>query len=234
MDSGPSTLSRPARRGWAGARTRRHPPRPVGGRDDHQPRSPVLNPPTAGRRRARSGRAGPRPARTGPAPQPGDQGGHVRRDGTRGTGHRRPDRVPPAGGRRRGGHDDGRLPGGGSRGPHPSPVHPPARRSRARPGPTGRRRPCGGGGRGRPGGPRRSGGQPDLEPPAGPGSISLVQPARLPHEPGAGRRRHRPDHRRLRTGRPAGDRCRVRQHRGPPRPQLPAERLPQPEAEPAP
>ena len=82
---------------------------------------------------------------------------------------------------------------------------------------------------------------------AGPVANPRLQPAPAPCRPRARsaslgyrmnrrgrRRRHRPHHRRLRAGgRGLRRRGRLRRHRGPPRPQLPAERVPQPEAQPA-
>ena len=58
---------------------------------------------------------------------------------------------------------------------------------------------------------------------------AAVQSAGPACDPLRRRRRHRPHHQRLRPRGGPGARLRVRRHRDPPRPQLPAQRLPQPQ-----
>ena len=76
------------------------------------------------------------------------------------------------------------------------------------------------------------GGQLEVE--RGPGAVAVPPVRRLGlAHPGGDGRRHRADHRGLPTGGGRGRRGRVRLHRDPPRPQLPAQLVPEPEAEPA-
>ncbi len=85
----------------------------------------------------------PGQARPGDAAQPDHQGGDVRGVHAERTRHRRPDRVPPAARSGRCGHDDGRLPGGDTRRPHPGKADLVASRGDPRTAPADRRHPCG-------------------------------------------------------------------------------------------
>jgi hypothetical protein len=188
---------------------------------------------TCSRDRARCSRP-VRPVPVGPPdpPQPDREGGHVRGRDAQRLGERRPDRLPPSGGRRRSGaHHGGVLRGrrgrpgppphaGDATGDHPRPAA--AHRRRAR--------------RGRPGvspdRPRRPGGQHPVQPASHPGAVH-------PHERtrhGSGEGGHaRPARRRggrLPSGHRGGGGRRVRCGGDPPGSQLPVELVPQPQPEP--
>ncbi len=163
------------------------------------------------------------------APQSLHQGGDLRGDGAGQPGERSAGRLPPGDGGGRHRHDDGGVPRGVTRRPGRTGRDHRAARGGAGAAPAGRRGPRRrrrdlGADR-----PRRTGGGGHGAP--GPRAVASVQPDRHEIHQGGHRRRHRPDHRRLRTRRRAAPGSRVRRGRGAPRAQLPAERVPQPGAE---